>query len=137
MERYLYKCFFCCRSYISFDILRRILTDYFGYDVLYVMNITDIDDKIIKRARQNYLYEKYVQNHDLNDMLKDTDYIKHAIEKIATITDFDKRRMIEKIMYATRKAAEDLDKIVREENGTLYQKVLFNAKNLIFKIIYY
>lgn len=23
------------------------------------MNITDIDDKIIKRARQNYLFEQY------------------------------------------------------------------------------
>ena len=25
------------------------LQDYFGYDVFFVMNITDIDDKIIKR----------------------------------------------------------------------------------------
>ncbi|TSP90502.1 Cysteine--tRNA ligase, cytoplasmic [Bagarius yarrelli] len=47
------------RSYISFDILRRILKDYFKYDVFYCMNITDIDDKIIKRARQNYLLEQY------------------------------------------------------------------------------
>ncbi|CAK6982954.1 cysteine--tRNA ligase%2C cytoplasmic isoform X2 [Scomber scombrus] len=47
------------RSYISFDILRRILKDYFKYDVLYCMNITDIDDKIIKRARQNYLLDQY------------------------------------------------------------------------------
>ena len=48
------------RSYISFDILRRVLKGYFGYDIHYVMNITDIDDKIIKRARQNHLYEEYV-----------------------------------------------------------------------------
>jgi hypothetical protein len=34
------------RSYISFDILRRVIADYFGYDVLYCMNITDIDDKV-------------------------------------------------------------------------------------------
>lgn len=34
------------RSYISFDILRRILMDYFKYDVFYCMNITDIDDKV-------------------------------------------------------------------------------------------
>ncbi|CAG0900024.1 unnamed protein product [Cyprideis torosa] len=47
------------RSYISFDILRRVLKDYFKYDVLYVMNITDIDDKIIRRARQGYLMEQY------------------------------------------------------------------------------
>lgn len=48
------------RSYITFDILRRVLSDYFGYDVFYAMNITDIDDKIITRARQNYLFEQYI-----------------------------------------------------------------------------
>ncbi|GBG27733.1 Cysteine--tRNA ligase, cytoplasmic [Hondaea fermentalgiana] len=45
------------RSYLSFDILRRIMTDYFGYNVLYQVNITDIDDKIILRARQNKLVD--------------------------------------------------------------------------------
>ncbi|KAJ8024001.1 Cysteine--tRNA ligase, cytoplasmic [Holothuria leucospilota] len=50
------------RSYISFDILRRVLTNYFNYDVFYVMNVTDIDDKIIKRARTNHLLSKYSQD---------------------------------------------------------------------------
>jgi hypothetical protein len=35
-----------CRNYVSQDIIRRILSDYFGYDVHFVMNITDIDDKV-------------------------------------------------------------------------------------------
>ena len=35
------------RTYITSDIIRRILTDYFGYNVTLCMNITDIDDKII------------------------------------------------------------------------------------------
>ena len=34
------------RAYITFDIIRRVLTDYFKYDVQYVMNITDLDDKV-------------------------------------------------------------------------------------------
>eukprot|EP00866_Antonospora_locustae_P002085 jgi/Antlo1/2085/223 len=38
------------RTYVSFDIIRRVLSEYFGYHVVYVMNITNIDDKIIKRA---------------------------------------------------------------------------------------
>lgn len=38
------------RTYVSFDVLRRIMTDVFGYDVKLTMNITDIDDKIIKRS---------------------------------------------------------------------------------------
>jgi cysteinyl-tRNA synthetase len=28
------------------DIMRRILRDYFGYEVNFVMNITDVDDKV-------------------------------------------------------------------------------------------
>ncbi|KAJ3563550.1 hypothetical protein NP233_g8870 [Leucocoprinus birnbaumii] len=47
------------RNYVTQDILRRIMTDYFGYDVHFVMNITDIDDKIILRARQNYLFDNF------------------------------------------------------------------------------
>ena len=34
------------RNYVTQDILRRIMTDYFKYDVHFVMNITDIDDKV-------------------------------------------------------------------------------------------
>ena len=37
------------RTYIAFDIVRRVLTDYFHYDVTYVMNITDLDDKVSGR----------------------------------------------------------------------------------------
>ena len=47
------------RNYVTFDILRRVLEDYFGYRVLLVMNITDVDDKIITRARRNHLLQAY------------------------------------------------------------------------------
>eukprot|EP00798_Chlamydomonas_sp_ICE-L_P018385 gene18385-biopygen27313 len=47
------------RNYVTFDIIRRVLEDYFGYNILYVMNVTDVDDKIILRARRNYLLAKY------------------------------------------------------------------------------
>eukprot|EP00668_Euglena_longa_P048442 GGOE01065510.1.p1 GENE.GGOE01065510.1~~GGOE01065510.1.p1 ORF type:complete len:608 (+),score=202.99 GGOE01065510.1:108-1931(+) len=38
------------RAYLTFDIIRRIMEDYFNYKVFLVMNITDVDDKIIKRT---------------------------------------------------------------------------------------
>ncbi|RHY84359.1 hypothetical protein DYB37_001372 [Aphanomyces astaci] len=41
------------RTYTCFDYVRRILEDYFGYQVELVMNITDVDDKIIVRAAEN------------------------------------------------------------------------------------
>ena len=34
------------RNYVSTDILRRILRDYFKFDLKLVMNITDVDDKV-------------------------------------------------------------------------------------------
>ena len=39
------------RSEISLDIIRRIFR-YFGYIDIAISNFTDIDDKIIKRARE-------------------------------------------------------------------------------------
>lgn len=39
------------RAYVVFDSIRRTL-EYFGYDVTYIQNFTDIDDKIIKRAAE-------------------------------------------------------------------------------------
>ncbi|KDO20407.1 cysteinyl-tRNA synthetase [Saprolegnia parasitica CBS 223.65] len=41
------------RTYTCFDYVRRILEDYFGYEVKLVMNITDIDDKIIVRSAEH------------------------------------------------------------------------------------
>lgn len=49
------------RAYLTFDILRRIMEDYFHFDLLYQVNITDVDDKIILRARQNKLMADYKQ----------------------------------------------------------------------------
>jgi cysteinyl-tRNA synthetase len=40
------------RTYLAFDIVVRYLR-YAGFDVNYVRNITDIDDKIIQRAKEN------------------------------------------------------------------------------------
>ncbi|RVX69394.1 hypothetical protein B0A52_06990 [Exophiala mesophila] len=51
------------RNYVTTDIIRRILRDYFGFKVRFVMNITDVDDKIILRGRQRHLYEEYKTKH--------------------------------------------------------------------------
>jgi cysteinyl-tRNA synthetase len=40
------------RTYVAFDIIARYLK-YLDYDLTHVRNITDVDDKIIKRANEN------------------------------------------------------------------------------------
>jgi cysteinyl-tRNA synthetase len=39
------------RTFLSFDVIRRYL-EYSGFEVTYVQNLTDVDDKIINRARE-------------------------------------------------------------------------------------
>ena len=45
------------RPMIVFDVLRRTL-EYLGYDVTFVSNYTDVDDKIIKKAKEEGVSEK-------------------------------------------------------------------------------
>lgn len=54
------------RSYMSFDILRRVFKDYFNFEVTYAMNITDIDDKV--KSTLNFILfiprpENYITNY--------------------------------------------------------------------------
>lgn len=55
------------KNYVSTDIIRRIMKDYFGFHVKFVMNITDIDDKIIVQSRQQCLLSRFKQEHATED----------------------------------------------------------------------
>jgi cysteinyl-tRNA synthetase len=85
------------RAYVVFDIVHRYL-EYSGYRVKYVQNITDIDDKIIKRANElkisiNELTNKYIDSfYEVMDKLnvkrahgypRATEHIKDMITVIA------------------------------------------------------
>ena len=89
------------RTYIAFDVIRRWL-EYLGYDVNFVQNHTDIDDKIINRANEekvssNDLANKYIDRttEDLESlqvrppthMPKATDFIPEMIEIISDLID--------------------------------------------------
>ena len=55
------------RNYVTVDILRRIMQDYFKFELNFVMNITDVDDKIILAARQQYLLAQWLSKHTAVD----------------------------------------------------------------------
>jgi len=50
------ECGVCC-----FIIIKCLVgfQEYFHYDTFYVMNVTDVDDKIFNRARHNYLLDRF------------------------------------------------------------------------------
>jgi cysteinyl-tRNA synthetase len=89
------------RMMTVFDIVSRYLR-YRGFDVTYVRNITDIDDKIIKRAAENgepieALTGRFIQAmHDDCRLLamespdhepRATQHVPHMIEMIATLVE--------------------------------------------------
>ena len=60
------------RSYISWDVLRRFLI-YSDYKVKYVQNFTDIDDKILKRAKEEKSSMSEVSEKNITEFHKDMD----------------------------------------------------------------
>ena len=60
------------RTFVCFDAIVRYLR-YSGYEVNYVRNITDVDDKIIKRANENKESCENLTNRLTAEMYKDFD----------------------------------------------------------------
>ena len=58
------------RPIILFDVLRRYL-EYRGYDVTFVQNFTDVDDKIIRRANEEGITSKEVAEKYIEEYFKD------------------------------------------------------------------
>ncbi|XP_049574010.1 cysteine--tRNA ligase, cytoplasmic-like isoform X2 [Syngnathus scovelli] len=126
------------RSYISFDILRRVLKDYFKYDVFYCMNITDIDDKIIKRARQNYLMDQYKEKQpQAVQILKDVMTARVPFQaRLASTTDADKKQMLERLDAAITSALQPLQAALESKAADdivqpLAQALLANSKDML------
>lgn len=60
------------RTFVNFDVVVRYLR-YCGYEVKYVRNITDIDDKIIKRSLERGIDAKDLAEQFIVEMHKDFD----------------------------------------------------------------
>ena len=60
------------RPFIVFDVLRRYL-EYSGYEVTFVQNFTDIEDKMINRANQEGITVKQLADRFIEEYYKDAD----------------------------------------------------------------
>lgn len=89
------------KTYIQFDVLARTMRKC-GYDVFYLQNITDIDDKIITRSKEQNvdweelrdLYEaeylkdmKSLNNTAVTKYARATDYIEDIIRQVKILMD--------------------------------------------------
>ena len=74
------------RAYVAFDVLARYLK-YLGYKLNYVRNITDVEDKIIKKAIENSETISSITNRyilSMNKDFKDLGLLEPTIEPKAT-----------------------------------------------------
>lgn len=125
------------RCYVSFDVVKRLLS-FYGYEVIYCRNFTDIDDKLIFRAEKEYgdrlrfkeIADKYIRNFH-EDIAKlncvSPHYEPRVTENISPIIDFIKE-LIDKgfayqagsDVYFRVKTFQDYGKLSKQKIEDLY-----------------
>jgi len=103
------------RAYLTMDILRRIMEDYFGYDITYHLNITDIDDKIILRARRNKLLDDY--EAELCKGSAEASFAE-ASEKLDRALASKREKLTSKLAKVSEPCPADANSRVRDERDT-------------------
>ncbi|KYQ90490.1 cysteinyl-tRNA synthetase [Tieghemostelium lacteum] len=88
------------RNYMSVDIIQRLLRDYFGYSLIHVMGMTDVDDKIIQKSQLENKSTTEISKHYENEFISNmkalgiqppmfttrvTEHMQEIIEYIKTI----------------------------------------------------
>ncbi|CAL6420916.1 unnamed protein product [Bathycoccus prasinos] len=104
------------RNYINFDVLRRVMQDYFGYSVRFVMNVTDIDDKIILRAQKRRA--EFVMSRAKKALMKEeNEAVKNLVAEIekAVETNAPLKELCEKVEALRAKALDTDGSILDEE----------------------
>ncbi|RDD44623.1 Cysteine--tRNA ligase, cytoplasmic [Trichoplax sp. H2] len=121
------------RSYVSFDIIRRVLTSYFNYNISYAMNITDIDDKIIFRARRNYLIDNYISSsHPIDRIIEDAnEAVKLLEDKIHVSKYLDLLTITEKLTAQQNKVNTTKDGHQLKELEKIGKKLLENKAEIL------
>ncbi|HDN75914.1 MAG TPA: cysteine--tRNA ligase, partial [Acidilobales archaeon] len=74
------------RTYVAFDIIKRYLM-LKGYDVIHVQNITDIDDKIINRAKEEGVSWRDIADKYLKDYMDALDKLNIKVHLHPRVTE--------------------------------------------------
>ena len=96
------------RSFLFFDLIKRYLS-FLGYEVTHVMNITDVDDKIILRCNEENQDLKDLTSHYAKMFIDDSkklgidipDHLPYATDHIPEMIDLIKLLIEKKYAYKT------------------------------------
>lgn len=128
------------KTYVQFDLIVKYLK-YLKYNVFYLQNITDIDDKIIKRAKENNTSWKQLTKKYEKSFLEDMKSLNvTSVNKYARATDYIKEiqsqvlRLVKKnIAYKTSDGYYfDLEKF--KEYGKLAKRKALEAEDAVSRI---
>ena len=128
------------KTYVQFDVIVKYLR-YAGYDVYYLQNITDIDDRIIKRAQEKKIdplklakeFEKYYHEDEkslridsVTKYARATDYINQIIKQIKVLIKKGYAYKIADGYYYNIKKFKDY--------GKLSKRTALNAEDAVTRI---
>jgi cysteinyl-tRNA synthetase len=107
------------RAFVFFDVLKRTL-EFRGYRVKHVMNITDVDDKIIKKSQESGKPAREITDHYLKLFLDDMGAL--AIKRPTIMPRATDRDAIEKMVeLVERLLAKGI--AYKAEDGSIYYKI--------------
>ena len=119
------------RCYLTWDVLYRLLL-FLGYDVHYVRNLTDVDDKILNRALERGVSAEVVTNENIksfHDGMSGLNLLSPTTEPRATSYVSDMVTFIETLIqkgfaYATPDGDVYYDSSKKDDYGKLCQQPL-------------
>lgn len=104
------------RTFLFFDVVRRYF-EFIGYDVTFIQNLTDIDDKLIDRSFKENIPMKEIANKYIEAFFEDT-----AKLKLKPASHYPKATEYISEMIALIKELEEKE-IAYESNGDVYFSV--------------
>ncbi|CAF3376738.1 unnamed protein product, partial [Rotaria sp. Silwood2] len=100
------------RYYVLVDIIRRVIQFYFGFQVSFFMNIMDIDDEIVKRAREKHLIQNYIDDGSImiEKIIEDCQLaLKHVKDIRSHKTDKDEQEMYDRQISTVEVLLQNID----------------------------
>jgi cysteinyl-tRNA synthetase len=99
------------RTFVIFDLITKYL-EFLGYDIFYLQNITDIDDRIINRAREEYTEPEEIAKKFETEYMRDTKALKiNSIDHYA-------------------RASEHIDEIIKQIKTLVNKGYAYTAKSV-------